>query len=294
MKEIKLKKKSSFKIGICITFNPVFTHIFKVCDIIKDFQEFASIGYSGIELSIRDINDINWLDFNNQLEKNNLELVTIATGLVRKIDNISLMDQDEEKRKMAVSRINSMINHLYTYNSSDRNILIGYIKGELTASKKENIKRTRLVTSSLKEILELAEKKKVKILIEVINHTETNFITDIASGIEFVSGFKSDYLKLLIDTYHMSIDEKDCYNSIKEAGPFIGYIHIADIDRKFPGYGNIDFRPALKALNAIDYNGYLMLECNDKNSINSANNKSRYKVLEFGHKYIKELIQNLH
>ena len=146
-----------------------------------------------------------------------------------------------------------------------------------------------LLNKSLDVILELAELKKVRILIEVINHKETNFINDIAGGVRFISGFNSDYLKLVIDTYHMNIDEKDSYKAIKAAGPHIGYVHIADTERKFPGDGNIDFKPVLKALDEIGYSGYLTIECNDKGS---ADINERYKPLFSGYNHIKELVQS--
>jgi len=296
MTDIKTKKMDPLKIGICITFNPVFTHIFKVNNINEDFRKFAEIGYSGLELSIRDTEDINWHDFNKALQDNNLELVTLATGLVRKIDNISLMDGDKEKRQTAVMRINKMINHLGAYDSSSKNILIGYVKGELTADSKENKERIKRVTGSLEEVLDVAEQKKVKILIEIINHNETNFITDIADGARFVSGFKSGYLKLLIDTYHMDIDERNPSEAIKSASQYIGYVHISDSNRKFPGNGSIDFKPLLAALKDTGYKGYLMLECNEKENADSAaaGFESRHEPLSSGYAYINRLLKDLY
>jgi len=296
MNKIILENRNPLKIGICITFNPVFTHIFRADDIAKDFREFSITGFQGIELSIRDIDDINWCDFNVQLQKNRLELVTLGTGLVRKIDNISLMDEDKEKRQMAVLRINKMIDHLGNYDSSSKNILIGYVKGELTADSKENKERIKRVTGSLEEILGIAEQKKVKILIEVINHNETNFITDIASGASFVSGFKSGYLKILIDTYHMDIDEKNPSEAIKSASPYIGYVHISDSNRKFPGNGNIAFKPLLAALKDTGYKGYLMFECDEKENADAAGAvfESRYEPLSSGFTYISRLLKDLY
>jgi len=296
MNKVILENRNPLKIGICITFNPVFTHIFRADDIAKDFHEFSQTGLRGIELSIRDTDDIDWPDFNLQLKKNKLELVTLATGLVRKIDNISLMDEDKEKRQMAVLRINKMIDHLGAYDSSSKNILIGYVKGELTADSKENKERIKRLTGSLEEILGLAETKKVRLLIEVINHNETNFITNIASGASFVSGFKSDYLKILIDTYHMDIDEKNPSEAIKSASQYIGYVHISDSNRKFPGNGSIDFKPLLAALKDVGYKGYLMLECNEKNNADAeaAGFESRYAPLSSGFTYMNRLLKDLY
>lgn len=275
------------KIGVCITFNPAFTHIFKIEDLHNDFKELSKIGYKGIELSLRDVDDLNWQTFNTEIEKNGLELTTLATGLVRKMDNISLMDENVEDRNKAVLRIKRMIEHISGYASSNKNILIGYIKGELSNDRVGNRRRIRYLSESLWNLLNFAQKKKVLLVLEVINHKETNFINNIASGLELISNFKSDYLKLAVDTFHINIDEKDSYKAIKEAGSKIGYVHLADENRKYPGSSNIDFESVLKALIEINYNGYLTMEFNPNNNM-----KDRFQSLDKSYHYIESLLQS--
>lgn len=248
------------KIGLCVTFSKMFTHIFRIEDIKNDFKKISEIGYSGIELSIRDIRDIDWGSFDFELNNNNLELITLSTGLVRKIDNISLIDNEKDKREEAIKRIIKMIEHLNEYNNNSRNILIGYLKGTLSDDTVIQSEQLKLLKDSLGEILDLAEKKKVQILIEVINKNEANFINRISEGLEFISDFNSDYLKLIVDSYHMNMEKEDCYQSIKKAKDHIGYVHLADNPRSHPGSGNLNFRELFKAFYEIDYKGYFSME----------------------------------
>jgi len=275
------------KIGTCVTFNPAFTHMFRIQDMHDDFKEISEIGYKGLELSLRDVDDINWQTFDAEIEKNGLELITLATGLVRKMDYISLMDENVENRNKAILRIKRMIEQISSYASSNKNILIGYVKGELSDSTEDNKKRISFFNESLWNLLNFAQRKKVRLVLEVINHKDTNFINTIESGLKLISNFKSDYLKLAIDTFHMNIDENNSYRAIKEAGSEIGYVHLADEDRKYPGSGKIDFESVLKALTENNYGGYLTMEFSVNNNM-----KDRFQSLDKGYHYIKNILQS--
>jgi len=275
------------KIGTCVTFNPAFTHMFRIQDMHDDFKEISEIGYKGLELSLRDVDDINWQTFDAEIEKNGLELITLATGLVRKMDYISLMDENVENRNKAILRIKRMIEQISSYASSNKNILIGYVKGELSDSTEDNKKRISFFNESLWNLLNFAQRKKVRLVLEVINHKDTNFINTIESGLKLISNFKSDYLKLAIDTFHMNIDENNSYRAIKVAGTEIGYVHLADEDRKYPGSGNIDFESILKVLTENNYSGYLTMEFSADNNM-----KDRFQSLDKGYNYIKNILQS--
>ena len=270
------------KFGLCITFSPLFTHIFKIEDLKSAMEKIARIGYKGIELNIRDINDIDWYLFDRMLKDNNLELITLSTGLVRKIDNISLMDEDKSSRNEAIQRVVKMIEHFSNYNGEYKSILIGYLKGTISESPGKRQEQLKIIHNSLLEILEVAEKEKIQILIEVINHKETNFINNISEGIKFISDFNSSYLKLIVDSYHMSIEEKDNYQSIKKAKDYVGYVHLGDNPRSYPGSGNFDFKNLLKAFHEIDYKGYFSMEFGPP--------EQKFASIKEGYDYINRLI----
>jgi len=59
----------------------------------------------------------------------------------------------------------------------------------------------------------------------------------------------------------MSIDENSFKESILMAKDRIGYFHLADNTRNYPGSGMIDFKAILELLNSVHYEGYLSVEC---------------------------------
>lgn len=248
-------------LGVCITFSPLFKHIIQIEDPALDLKNIGEAGYRGIELSISDISDVDWDPFDRHLLENGLELITIATGLVRKVSNISLMDSDPDNRKLAVDRLNKMIKFISGRGSSSKNILIGYLKGELSDDKDYADTQKTWLKDALMELLETAGIFNVTIVLEVINHNEVNFLYTISDGVDFVSKFNSENLKLAIDTYHMNIDEDDIFQTIKQAKEHIGYVHLSDDNRGYPGSGNINFPEIVRVLEEINYRDFLVIEC---------------------------------
>jgi sugar phosphate isomerase/epimerase len=66
--------------------------------------------------------------------------------------------------------------------------------------------------------------------------------------------------KLLADTFHMNIEEADISASLRQAGERIGYVHIADSNRRAPGQGHTDFRTIFQTLAQIGYCGPVSAE----------------------------------
>lgn len=107
----------------------------------------------------------------------------------------------------------------------------------------------------------LAEKYGITIAIEPLNRTETNFINNLAEGVRVVEAVNSPKVKLLCDIYHM-LKEDESPNEIIKYGKYIVHCHIAEKEsRTPPGVKGDNFRPYLKALKSIGYNGGLSIEC---------------------------------
>jgi sugar phosphate isomerase/epimerase len=62
---------------------------------------------------------------------------------------------------------------------------------------------------------------------------------------------------LLLDTFHMSIEEPDIEATIRKCGMSIFHFHVADSNRWYPGAGHLDFKSILKTLFATGYSGWV-------------------------------------
>jgi sugar phosphate isomerase/epimerase len=111
-----------------------------------------------------------------------------------------------------------------------------------------------------KKLAALAGKYKIKIFLEALNSTETNFITTLTQAAHIVRGVNHPNFKLNADIYHM-LKENESPQSIIDAGKIIEYCEIAEKDdRTYPGFKGDDFVPYLKALKKINYIGYIFIE----------------------------------
>ena len=269
-------------IGICITFSKIFDHMFLIEDMEHDLKEIANSGIKAVELSIRDTNDIDSESLIYNLKKNRLKLVTIATGLIRKIDSITLMDK-KSNREIVIERIVKMMDLLNKADSKEKYILIGFVKGELREG--NNWEQMKLLKGSLLELVDLAKERDVKILLEIINRGDTNLLNTISEGADFISQFENQNIKLVIDTYHMSLDEKDISASIIRGREYIECIHLSDDNRLNPGMGKINFKKIISTLKEINYKGYLMFECRTA--------KDKYMELCLGYDNIAKISQEV-
>ena len=102
---------------------------------------------------------------------------------------------------------------------------------------------------------------------------------------DFLVDLGHDNIRLAIDTYHMSIDEKDICASIKVGRDYIEYIHLSEDNRLSPGMGKIDFKRIMSTLKEIEYRGYLMFECRTA--------ADKYAELSLGYDNIAKISQEV-
>jgi sugar phosphate isomerase/epimerase len=82
----------------------------------------------------------------------------------------------------------------------------------------------------------------------------------VEQGLELIEAVGADNFGLLLDTFHMNIEEPKIEDSIRAAGDRIFHFHVADSNRWYPGAGHIDFGAAMATLRDIGYTGYLSVE----------------------------------
>jgi sugar phosphate isomerase/epimerase len=109
---------------------------------------------------------------------------------------------------------------------------------------------------------ELARREGVRLAMEPANRYEADFINNAAEGLAFVTEVGHPALGLLLDTFHVNIEEtswKEPFVQLMAAG-VLWHVHIGDNNRLAPGWGMIDFPAILDTLCEIGYAGYLSAE----------------------------------
>jgi D-psicose/D-tagatose/L-ribulose 3-epimerase len=112
----------------------------------------------------------------------------------------------------------------------------------------------------VREAIKAAEDNGVIFCVEVVNRFEQFIMNTAAEGIAFAERVGSPNCKILLDTFHMNIEEDSLRGSIVEAGNWLGHFHLGETNRRPPGRGRIPWREIFGALREINYQGAVVME----------------------------------
>ena len=113
---------------------------------------------------------------------------------------------------------------------------------------------------SVKKLGKTAIDTGVTIAIEPINRYELFLINNVYDGLKFVKDVNSEGIKLMLDTFHMNIEEADPPASIRIAGKQLIHLHVGDSNRQSVGRGHTDFKGIIHSLKEIGFKGYMAME----------------------------------
>lgn len=216
--------------------------------------------FSGIELNIVDFEKTDAMEYVSLLSKYNLKLTMIATGAYAKKEQLSLSDQNQDRRKCAVEKLKKII---YYASKIRAGVICGFIKGPAGIDKSDAEQEMK---KSLAELDDIVREYEVPLLIESTNHYETSVAINLAENVKMIEHFCNPYFRVLPDTYHMNIEEFAMGQyALAKYKDFYQSVHISDNNRCFPGLGAIDFRNPLAVLKGIGYQGSIVIEGNIKN-----------------------------
>ncbi len=226
----------------------------------KPLEEALKILYKlefdGVELSLLDPKSLSLRELERKLEDYSLEVPALSTGLNYIHYGFSLSSPSLEKREAAIRRLKEFVDLGEILGAG---VIVGLMRGRLEEGMSQEEAYKHMI-EGLREVCSYAEGKGVKVFFEPLNRYETQLVNTVKEAIELHETIGSGALYLLLDTFHMNIEEPVIEESIRRAGGLIGHVHVADSNRYAPGMGHIDFRSVLKALKEIGYNGYLSAE----------------------------------
>ena len=222
-------------------------------DLETNLAQVASLGYEGVELAIRDpkLIDLELLD--ELVRKHGLSVPAIGTGQAWGEEGLSFTDPDPEVRFAAIERINS---HIPVAAHFGAVIIIGLLRG-IVKPGVEHSQAMDWLVKALRNCSDAARPKGVRLALEPINRYETTLINNAAEGLSLIKRVGVDNFGLLLDTFHMNIEEADIAASIRACGERIFHFHVADSNRWYPGAGHLDFKLTLKTLFVTGYSGWV-------------------------------------
>ena len=115
-------------------------------------------------------------------------------------------------------------------------------------------------STSIKKISSLLTEQNIKLGIEPLNRYETDFINTVDEGLKLCELIDHPNVGLLLDVYHMNIEEKNICQSIEKAKDKLFHLQVAENDRGIPGTGSINWLEIFNTLKKINYNKNVSLE----------------------------------
>lgn len=114
---------------------------------------------------------------------------------------------------------------------------------------------------SMREIIKTAEECGVTYCVEAVNRFETCIINTAKEAVAYVEAVDSPNIGVLLDTYHMNIEEKSLGDAIRYVGKErLKNFHTGENNRTAPGRGHIDWDEVFSALSDIGYEGRIISE----------------------------------
>lgn len=236
---------------------PVTAPILLKGNIIDNIKKASALGYDGLEVHLRENEELNIEDIKKTLDQSRVKISALVTGRLMTEGGSSLLDDRPFVYEAAIRGLKTYIDYAAELNTG---IIIGWVKGNIPQGKNRD-KYMKILARRLKPISDYAVEKGVDVFMEVINRYEVNVFTTAKETVDFLEANDLPNIYVHLDTFHMNIDETDSVKAIKSCGNKLGYFHLADNTRTYPGTGTIDFESILNALEDVKYDGYLSVEC---------------------------------
>jgi sugar phosphate isomerase/epimerase len=213
----------------------------------------AELGFDAVELFAPSADFVEKLRADEIVRSHGLKLAAAGTGAGWLLHQLTLTNSDQRIRRAARAFIGSLIDWAASMRApaiigsmqgrpADREAALGYLAEELGS------------------LNEHAAARGVRLFYEPLNRFETNLINRVDDGVEFLSRHKLKNVRLLADLFHMNIEEVSIAKAIETGGKWIGHVHLADSNRRAMGFGHTAVRPVARALQNIDYKGYVSAE----------------------------------
>lgn len=222
-------------------------------DFEANVARIASYGYDGVELAIRDPKLVNAGELEAVVEKHGLEVPAIGTGQAWGEEGLSFTSDDPEVRRAAIERVKSHVPLAQRFGAT---IILGLIRG-ITPSGQPHEQSMAYLVEALQECSAVAATEGVRFALEPLNRYETDLIHTVEEGLDLIHRVGAENFGLLLDTFHMNIEEPSVEASIRACGDRIFHFHVADSNRWHPGAGHLDFASILSALREMGYGGYV-------------------------------------
>lgn len=215
------------------------------------------IGFDWLEVPIEGTSDLDYAAGAKILKDNGLlGSVCAAMGPDR-----DLIHEDKAIRDNGVAYLKHCVDAAKTLGATN---VVGPLYSAVgrtwQSTADERKKDVELLVKQLSELAKYAADHGVVLCVEPLNRFETSFINLASQAIEVIDRVNSPSCQIMLDTFHMNIEERSIGDAIRATGKRLVHLHSCENDRGAPGSGHVPWQDVKTALRDIHYDGPVVIE----------------------------------
>jgi len=217
------------------------------------FPIISEMGYNGVELPIFDPATLDLIAIRQACVNSGLAC-TASTAMAQ---GLSLID--DERRTQGVAWLQNVVRAASALGADllcgPMAVPVGELRGRgFTSQEFDNCVR------SLQEVGAVASAEGVTLALEPLNRFETFMLNTVQDCVRLMTAVDQPSVGLLLDTFHMHIEDKSTPAALPRAGIDIKHFHCSENDRGAVGSGQVDWTGTFQALADVQYSGWLVVE----------------------------------
>lgn len=231
-------------LGVC-------TWTFGTRPLSKIAKRVADIGLDGVEL-LGELKAYTAVQAKQILADHNLTAYSLTP------ENVDLTHPDSAVRRQAIDYFYRLIDFAAELGNPlvSCHGLVGRVAPLATQAEEDE-----WLVSGVQQVADRAAQNGLKVVFEVLNRYETHQVRTGREALSLLDTVQRDNVALLMDAYHMNIEEADPAAALRTVGNRLGLYHAADSNREGVGRGHTDFAAQTAVLRLINYDGPIIFEC---------------------------------
>ncbi len=218
-------------------------------------EQVKAMGYDGVEMPMFELNEALYADWGKKLDDLGLE----RTAVTIRGAGDNPISPSASVRAAAVDAMKKTIDCCH---AAGVPMLVGPTHsaiGEFTGAGPTE-EEFKWGVETMRQAAEHAAGANVTIVTEYLNRFENYFLTCVEQTVNFVTAVDHPNVRMMYDTFHANIEEKDLSSAIAAAMPWTKLVHISENDRSTPGQGHVAWDQTFDAIRANDWDGWMVVE----------------------------------
>jgi len=218
-------------------------------------EQLKGFGYDAVELPIFELDTEKAASLGKKLDDFGLErsAVTVAPP------DANPISPSAEERAAALERLKRVIDVCEAVGADKLCGPYHSALGEFSGSGPTD-DEWRYAQDVLARAADYAQQAGVTLALEYLNRFECYLLNCADDCARFVREVNHSHLKMMYDTFHANIEEKDIASAIRGCADQMVHVHISENDRSTPGEGHVDWKTTFSTLKELNYDAWMVVE----------------------------------